>query len=104
MTKNMNKMLKQAQKMQADMMKAQEDLNKRDFEGKAGGGMVKVVLTGGQEMKSVSINPDVVDEDDVEMLEDLIMAAYNNAQEQIKAESDSSMGALTKGLNIPGMF
>ncbi len=103
MAKNMNKMLKQAQKMQAQLMKAQEDLNQEVVEGTAGGGMVKVTLNGAQEIQSVSLNPEVVDEDDVEMLEDLIVAAFQNAQEKVKELSNSKMGNLTSGLNIPGL-
>ena len=103
MAKNMNKMLKQAQKMQAQMMKAQEELNNKEIEGTAGGGMVKVVLNGAQELKSVALDPEVVDPDDVEMLEDLIIAAFQNAQEKVKEMSDSAFGGLTSGMNIPGL-
>ena len=103
MAKNMNKLMKQAQKMQAQLMKAQEDLNKKDVEGTAGGGMVKVVLNGAQELQSISLNPEVVDPDDVEMLEDLIIAAFNNAQEKVKELSNSAFGGLTSGMNIPGI-
>ena len=103
MAKNMNKLLKQAQKMQAQMMKAQEDMAKKEIEGTAGGGMVKVVLNGGGDLQSVKIDKQVVDPEDIEMLEDLIMAAFNNAQEKIKELSNSTFGSLTGGLNIPGM-
>ncbi len=101
--KNMNKILKQAQKMQAQMMKAQEELGRTEVEGSAGGGMVKMVLNGNNEMISVKVNPEAVDPDDVEMLEDLIIAAYSNAQEKIKEISESTMGAVSGGLNLPGM-
>ena len=101
--KNMNKILKQAQKMQGQMMKAQEELGKTEVEGTAGGGMVKMVLNGKNEMISVKVNPEAVDPDDVEMLEDLIIAAYSNAQEKIKEISDSTMGSISGGLNLPGM-
>lgn len=103
MAKNINKLMKQAQKMQAQLMKAQEDLNKKEVEGTAGGGMVKVVLNGAQELQSISLNPEVVDPDDVEMLEDLIIAAFNNAQEKVKELSNSAFGGLTQGMNIPGI-
>jgi nucleoid-associated protein EbfC len=103
MAKNMNKLLKQAQKMQSQMMKAQEEFQKQEFDGTAGGGMVNVKLSGSNDLVSISINPEVVDPDDVEMLEDLIMAAFANAQEQIKASSDSAFGSITGGLNIPGL-
>lgn len=103
MAKSMNKLMKQAQKMQAQMMKAQEELAQKTVEGTAGGGMVKVVMNGSNEVVSVSINPEVVDPDDVEMLEDLVVAATKNAQEQVKELSDATMGSMTGGLNIPGM-
>lgn len=99
---NMQKMLKQAQKMQAQLAKAQEEIAAQEIEGSAGGGMVKVVMTGGQDLKSISLNPEAVDPDDVEMLEDLIMAAFSNAQEQVKQLNESTMGSITGGMNIPG--
>jgi len=99
MAKNMNKLLKQAQKMQADMMKAQKDLAAQELSGTAGGGMVTVVLNGSGEMKKIEIKPDAVDPDDVEMLEDLIMAAYTQAQEQVKNISDAAFSQF----NLPGM-
>lgn len=100
--KGMNKMMKQAQKMQADLLKAQEDLNKEEVEGTAGGGMVKVIMNGAQELNNIKLDPEVVDPDDVEMLEDLIVAAFTNAQEKIKEKSNDAFGGLTAGLNIPG--
>lgn len=102
MAKNVNKMLKQAQKMQSQLMKAQEKLNQEKVEGTAGGGMVKIILNGAQELQSVSLNPEVVDPDDVEMLEDLIVAAFQNAQEKVKELSDGTMGNLTAGMKLPG--
>jgi DNA-binding YbaB/EbfC family protein len=103
MQKNIGKMLKQAQKMQAQMMQAQEDLKSKQVEGSAGGGMVKVTLNGAQEVVGVSINPEVIDPDDAEMLEDLVMAAFKNAQEKVAEMSNQTFGAITGGLNIPGM-
>ena len=103
MAKNINKMMKQAQKMQAQLVKTQENLNKEEVEGTSGGGMVKVILNGAHELQSVSLNPEVVDPDDVEMLEDLIIAAFQNAQEKVKELSDGAFGSLTKGMNIPGL-
>ena len=82
MAKNMNKLLKQAQKMQAQMMKAQEDLQKQEVEGTAGGGMVTMKINGSNELVGVSINPEAVDPDDVEMLEDLVLAAVIEAMEK----------------------
>ena len=103
MSQNINKILKQAQKMQAQVMQAQEELQKKEFEGVAGGGMIKAIMNGAQELVSISINPEVVDPDDVEMLEDLIIAAIKSAQEKIKAVSDSTFGSLSGGLDIPGL-
>lgn len=103
MSKDLNKLLKQAQKMQAQVMKAQDDFKKQEVEGTAGGGMVTIKLNGANELQSIKINPEVVDPDDVEMLEDLIAAAFANAQEKIKAISDSTFGAITGGMNLPGL-
>lgn len=103
MAQNFNKMLKQAQKMQAQVMKAQEELQKKEIEGTAGGGMVKVVLNGSNQLVSIKINPEVVDPKEVEMLEDLILAAHANALEKIKELSESTFGSITGGMNIPGL-
>ncbi len=103
MSKNINKLLKQAQKVQAQMMKAQEDFQKKEVEGSAGGGMVKVVLNGANQLVSIKIDPEVVDPKDVEMLEDLIVAAHSNAMEKIKEMSESTFGSITGGLKIPGL-
>jgi len=103
MSKNIGKLLKQAQKVQAQVMKAQEDLQKKEVEGTAGGGMVKVVLNGANQLVSIKIDPEVVDPKEVEMLEDLIMAAHSNAQEKIKEISESTFGSITGGMNIPGL-
>jgi DNA-binding YbaB/EbfC family protein len=103
MAQNINKLLKQAQKMQSDMMRAQEAMTKQEFEGSAGGGMVKVVLNGAGEMQRVSINPEVVDPKDVEMLEDMILAAFTNAQEKVKELSNATISNITGGMKLPGM-
>jgi hypothetical protein len=103
MSKQINKLLKQAQRMQAQVMQAQEELAKKEFEGTAGGGMVKVAVNGGGDMLSVRINPEAVDPADVEMLEDLIVAAFNNAQEKVKEGSNAALGSLGGGLQIPGL-
>ena len=103
MAKNLNKMLKQAKKMQAEMAKAQSELQEKEVEGTAGGGMVKVVMNGGNDLVSISVNPEVVDGDDVEMLEDLIVAAFKNAQEKVKEISNNAFSGISAGLNIPGM-
>jgi DNA-binding YbaB/EbfC family protein len=100
---NLNKLLKQAQKMQAQVMRAQEDLKTKQVEGTAGGGMVTVTMNGGQELVSIKINPQAVDPNDVEMLEDLVLAAFKNAQEKIQEMSSQTFGSLTSGMNIPGL-
>jgi len=101
---NINKMLKQAQKMQSQMMRTQEELKAKQVEGSAGGGMVKVVMTGGQEVVSVKIGKDVVDPNDIEMLEDLVLAAFQDAQKKVQEMSSSAFGSITGGLNIPGLM
>ena len=100
---NVNNLMKQAQKMQEDMLKAQEDLKTKEYEATAGGGAVKVVVTGDKRIKEIIISPDVVDKDDVEMLQDLITAAVNEALRKADEEASSQMGKLTGGLNIPGL-
>jgi len=100
---NMGQIMKQAQKFQTKMAKLQEELSDRTVEASAGGGMVTVVANGGQDVLSISIDPEVVDPDDVEMLQDLIMAAVNDALNKAKAMMNEEMGQLTKGMNIPGM-
>ena len=99
----MGQIMKQAQKFQAKIAKLQEELSDRTVEASAGGGMVTVVANGGQDVLSISIDPEVVDPDDVEMLQDLIIAAVNDALNKAKAMMNEEMGQLTKGMNIPGM-
>lgn len=101
---NMNQMLKQAQKMQADMAALQEDLENREFSATSGGGMIEVTVDGKHLIKSIKINPDAVDPDDVEMLEDLITVAVNEAIGNATKTSEEEMGAITGGLNMPGLF
>jgi nucleoid-associated protein EbfC len=100
---NMGQIMKQAQKFQTKMAKMQEELSDRTVEASAGGGMVTVVANGGQDVLSIRIDPEVVDPNDVEMLQDLIMAAVNDALNKAKAMMNEEMGQLTKGMNIPGM-
>ena len=90
---NMQAMMRQAQKMQQDAMKAKEELDNTVFEGTASGEMVKIEINGADEMQSVKINPAVVDADDVEMLEDLIVAAYNDAKNKADEAKSQRMGA-----------
>ncbi|MDR3136448.1 MAG: YbaB/EbfC family nucleoid-associated protein [Coriobacteriales bacterium] len=99
---NMQKMMKQARKMQEEMEKAQEEAALLEATATAGGGMVKVVASGNGSIKSVSIARDVVDPDDVEMLEDLVLAATNEALAQAGELAQARMSAVTGGLNLPG--
>lgn len=101
---SMNNLIKQAQKFQKQMEYMQKDLENKTFEGTAGGGAVTATVSGKREILKVSIEPDVVDPDDVEMLEDLVMLACNEALKKAEEETNSSMGKLTGGLNMPGMF
>ncbi len=101
---NMAKMMKQVQKMQADMAKMQEELGDRTVETTAGGGVVKVVANGKQEITLVEIKPEAVDPEDVEMLQDLILTAVNAALNQSRDMVTKEMSKLTGGLNIPGLF
>jgi len=101
---NMNKMMKQVQKMQQDMLKLQEELGNRTVESSAGGGVVKVIANGKNEVISVEIKPEAVDPEDVEMLQDLITAAVNEALRKAQELVTAEMGKLTGGLKIPGMF
>lgn len=100
----MNKhFLRQAQELQAKLAKAQEELASATVEGSAGGGMVKVVVTGQQKVQSVKISPEVVNKEDVEMLEDMVLAAVNEALDKSQAMAQSRLAALTGGFNIPGL-
>ena len=96
-------MIKQAQQLQARLMKAQEDLENETVEASAGGGAVKVVATGKQTIQSVAIDPAAVDPDDVELLQDMVLAAANEALAKSQALAAERLGALTGGLKIPGM-
>lgn len=100
---NMGQLMKQAQQIQTKMAKLQEDLGDRTVEASSGGGMVIVVANGRQEVLSIKIEPEVIDPDDAEMLQDLIMAAVNDALTRAKDMVNEEMGKLTKGMNIPGM-
>jgi len=100
----MAKMMKQVQKMQSDMLKLQEELGERTVESTAGGGVVKVVANGRQEVVSLEIKPEAVDPEDVEMLQDLVLTAVNDALKKAQEMMSSEMGKLTGGMNLPGMF
>lgn len=97
---NMN-MIKQAQKMQQDMQRMQAELEQKEYTAQAGGGVVSATVTGRHELKSVTIDPEAVDPDDVEMLQDLVVAAVNEAMRAASADAASAMGQLTGGLNLP---
>ncbi|MDP4092416.1 MAG: YbaB/EbfC family nucleoid-associated protein [Bacillota bacterium] len=102
---NMGNLLKQAQKMQQDMAKMQEELQQRTVEASSGGGAVSVVVSGKKELQSIVIKPEVVDPDDVEMLQDLILAAVNEAIRKADDMVNSEMGKITGGLGgMPGLF
>ena len=100
---NMNALLKQAQQMQDKMAAYQEELAEREFEASAGGGVVSVVMSGKKMLKSITLAPEVVDPDDIEMLQDLIVAAVNEATKKVEDTTEQEMEQLTGGINIPGM-
>lgn len=104
MNNNMNSMIKQAQKMQAEMERIQAETEEKTVEAKAGGGAVSVVMKGNKELVSISLSPEVVDPDDIEMLEDLIIAAVNEASKAANDMMEEGMRAVTGNLNIPGLF
>ena len=99
---NMN-MLKQAQKMQQDMMKLQQELQEKEYQAAAGGGMVTATVSGKHELRNLVIDPEAVDPEDVEMLQDMIVAAVNEAMRSADADASSTMQSLTGGLNLGGL-
>lgn len=100
---NMQSMIRQAQKMQENIEAKKAELEEKEYVVTSGGGMVEITLKGNHEVKSIGLNPEVVDPDDVEMLEDMLVAAFNEAVRQIDEESEREMEKVTGGLNIPGM-
>lgn len=100
---NMGQIMKQAQQIQSKMAKLQEDLGDRTVESSSGGGMVTVIANGRQEILSLEIDREVIDPDETEMLQDLIIAAVNDALSRARDMMNEEMGKLTKGMNIPGM-
>lgn len=96
-------MLKQLQQLEKKMAEAQEKLGTEDVEGSAGGGAVKIRMTGHSHVVSVTIKPEVVDADDIEMLQDLVMSAINDASEKVQALTQQKLGGLTAGMKLPGM-
>ena len=101
---NMQQLARQAQKLQQQMAKMQEDLESREYEASAGGGMVTVKVSGKKELISLEIKPEAVDPDDVEMLQDLVMAAVNEALRTANETMEREMGKMTGGLSMPGLF
>ena len=101
---NIQQLMKQAQKMQKSMEETQEKLAATQYEGSAGGGMVKVVVTGKGELKSLKIDPSIISSDDPEMLEDLIVAAFNKAKKEADEASSSAMSGAMSGMGLPAGF
>ncbi|MBQ2727541.1 MAG: YbaB/EbfC family nucleoid-associated protein [Clostridia bacterium] len=100
---NMQSMIKQAQKMQEDMAALQEELDAREYEVKAGGGVVTVKINGKLEVLSIDVAPEVVDPDDIETMTDIIVAAVNEAIKKVNETNSEEMGKITGGLNVPGI-
>lgn len=100
---DINKLMQEAQKMQAQMQKAQADMAKQEFVGKASNGLVEVVVSGEMKVKEVKLDPEVVDKENIEMLQDMIVIAVNDAFKKVEDVSAANLSGLTKGLNIPGM-
>lgn len=100
---NMQSMLRQAQKMQENIEAKKAELDEKEYVVTSGGGMVEITVKGNHEVKAIGLNPEVVDPDDVEMLEDMLVAAFNEAMRQIDEESERELEKVTGGLNIPGL-
>jgi DNA-binding YbaB/EbfC family protein len=101
---NMNTMIRQAQKMQDQITELQEDIEARDFTASAGGGAVELVMSGKKIIKSLTIKPEVVDPEDIEMLQDLIISAVNEAVNQVEQTTEDEMSKITGGVSLPGLF
>ncbi|GAA3410103.1 YbaB/EbfC family nucleoid-associated protein [Paenibacillus hodogayensis] len=101
---NMQQMMKQVKKMQEQMMKAQEELSGKTVEGSAGGGAVTVTATGQRKITNIVIKPEAVDPEDVDMLQDLVLTAVNDALTKAEQMAEQDMGRLTGGMKLPGMF
>ena len=101
---NMNAMIRQAQKMQEDMAALQADLDAREYDISAGGGMVKLKINGKREIVSLDIQPDIVDPDDVETLADVITAAVNEGIKRVDTTNETEMAKITGGMGMPGLF
>ncbi len=101
---NMNSMIRQAQKMQDQITELQEDIEAREFTATAGGGAVEVVVTGKKTIKTLNIKPEVVDPEDIEMLQDLIISAVNEAVNLVEQTTEDEMSKITGGVSLPGLF
>lgn len=101
---NQAAMMKQAQKMQQEMLRMQEEMENKTYSATSGGGMVTATVSGKHEVKALEINPEAVDPEDVEMLQDMIIAAVNEAMRAAETDSANSMSRLTGGLNLGGLF
>ena len=101
---NMNQMIKQAQKMQDQITELQEDIEAREFSATAGGGAVEVTISGKKTIKSLTLKPEVVDPEDIEMLQDLIISAINEAVNNIETTTEAEMSKITGGVALPGLF
>ena len=101
---NQAAMIKQAQKMQQEMLRMQEEMESKTYSASAGGGMVTAVVNGKHEVQDIQINPEAVDPDDVEMLQDMIIAAVNEAMRAADIDSANNMSRLTGGMNLGGLF
>ena len=100
----MNAMVKQAQKLQDEIVELQNEIEERDFTATVGGGAVEVVVTGKKTIKSLTIKPEVVDKDDIEMLQDLIISAVNEAVNNVEQTTEEEMSKITGGVSLPGLF
>ena len=101
---NMQSMIKQAQKMQEEMEKAQEEIKAKEYSTTVGGGVVEITMTGDKILKSITLKPEVVDPEDIETLQDLIVSGVNEVLRQVESETEEKMNAISGGLNIPGLF
>ncbi len=100
---NMQQMMRQAQKMQKELQKAQQEIAEMSFTGTAGGGMVSAVARGDMSIESISIDPEAIDPEDADMLQDMVVAAVNEALRGVDAMSNARMQSVTGGMNVPGM-
>ena len=101
---NQKDLMRQAQKMQEQFAATQAELEAREFKVTSGGGMVEVTMNGKKEVTSLVIKPEIIDPDDIEMLQDVVMAAFNEASKQVEETSNAELGKITGGLNLPGLF